>query len=59
MSLLQLLIGICLIVLGFWANNTYITPGIIRTAINVVLIIIVLVVILSFFGLTGFLTRSA
>lgn len=50
MSLIALIIGTCLLVLGFWANNTYMAPPILRIIVNVVLIVIVLFVILSFFG---------
>ena len=50
MSILQIVIGIILLVLGFWANNTYIAPGILRIIINIVLVLIVIFLILSVFG---------
>lgn len=53
MNLIQIIIGVCLLVLGFWANNTYVNPGIIRIIVNIVLIIITIVVILAVFGIGG------
>lgn len=53
MSIVTLLILVLLIGAAFWANNTYITPGLLRTVINIVLIIISLVIILSVAGLIG------
>lgn len=52
MTIAQILIGVILLILGFWANNTYIAPGILRIIINIILIIIVVFLILSVFGLT-------
>ena len=50
MTILTLLIAICLIALCFWANNTYVTPPIVRIIVNVILIIICLAVLLNFVG---------
>lgn len=51
MTLIQLIAVICIIILAFWANNTWIQPGILRIIINVILIIIVIAVLLSVLGL--------
>ena len=56
MSIITLLILILLIGGLFWANNTYIAPGILRTVINIVLVIISLVIILNVAGLIGGVT---
>jgi uncharacterized membrane protein (Fun14 family) len=54
MSILSIIVGVCLIALGFWANNTYVTPPILRIIINIVLVLIVIWLILSVFGLAHF-----
>ena len=51
MSIITLIVVVCLIVLAFWGNNTYISPGILRIIINIVLIILVLVMILDLMGI--------
>lgn len=53
MSVITLLILVLLIGGLFWANNTYIAPGILRTVFNVVLVIVSLFIILSVAGLIG------
>lgn len=51
MSILHLIIAVFAIALAFWANNTYIAPGIVRKVVNVILIIICLVLVLNVTGL--------
>jgi hypothetical protein len=53
MSILTLIIILCVIAFGFWANNTYVNPGILRTIVNIILIIVTLVIILSVAGIGG------
>ncbi len=53
MSILQIIIGVCLLVLGFWGNNTYVSPAPLKMIFNVVLIIITIIVILAVFGIGG------
>jgi len=53
MSLISIIVAICLIALAFYANNTWVTPPILRIIVNVVLIIIVIVVLLSVLGIGG------
>lgn len=54
MSLIQIIVGVILLIFGFYANNTWITPGILRIIINIILIIIVIFLIITVFGLTHF-----
>lgn len=53
MSILQLIIAIIVIALAFWANNRYVSPGIIRTIVNVILIVICVYFVLMITGLVG------
>ncbi len=50
MTILTLIIVICLIVLCFWAVNTYVSPPIIKTILNVVLVIICIGFLLHVIG---------
>jgi hypothetical protein len=54
MTILQILVAVFAIALAFAANNSYVTPGIIRTTVNVILIIICIALVLILTGLTGF-----
>lgn len=51
MSILTIFVIILLVCLGFWANNSYVSPPPLRIIINVVLILIVLWIILSVAGI--------
>jgi len=51
MSLIAIIVAICLIGLAFWANNTYVSPPILRIIVNVILIIVVLIVLFSVLGI--------
>ena len=51
MSIIQLLVGVILLVVGFWANNNYTVPNILRIIINIILVVIIVFLILSVFGL--------
>jgi hypothetical protein len=53
MSIITLIILILLIAAGFWANNTYVGPGLVRTLFNIVLMIVTIVIILSVAGVLG------
>lgn len=51
MSLITLIILVALIGIGFWANNAYVTPPILKIIINVVLFIILIILILRVAGI--------
>jgi hypothetical protein len=51
MSLITIIVAICLIVLAFYANNTWVSPPILRIIVNVILIIVVLIVLFSVLGI--------
>ena len=50
MSILSLLIILIVIGFAFWANNSYVSPGILRTIINIILILVTLGVVFSLVG---------
>lgn len=51
MSIIALIVIVLLIIVGFWANNTYVSPPILRIIINVILVIILVVLILRVAGI--------
>lgn len=53
MSILALIIVICVIALAFYANNTWVAPGLVRNLFNIVLMIVCIVVVLALTGLLG------
>ena len=50
MSILSLLIILIVIGFAFWVNNSYVSPGILRTIINIILILVTLGVVFSLVG---------
>jgi hypothetical protein len=50
MSIILLFLIVVLFAVLFWANNTYVTPGIPRIAINILLIIIGILYLLHIMG---------
>jgi hypothetical protein len=56
MSILTILVGVVLAIVILWAVNMYL-PHPIRLILNIVVIVLLLVVLLSIFGLLGPITQ--
>ena len=50
MDILTLIVIACIIIFAYWANNKY-SPAPLKTIVNVVLIVIIILGVLSLFGL--------
>jgi hypothetical protein len=50
MTILTLFFVIVIIALVFWANNTYVAPGVLRIIINILMIVISILILLQLVG---------